>query len=177
MTQTESTTTTQGQSIGNGDPNPAGLPDGWIEVNGYRWNLAALDAAIAEIEAHPERHVQQHWATRTPCGTAMCLAGMIVHQAGGVFDFLNQDETTSWCRMPDKPDPTFISEEAKTILTGVEFGDFGDPYLRAPDGTLARADRCLDSTVNELFDADNKIEDIKRMRDVIATRGYGDSEW
>jgi hypothetical protein len=51
--------------------------------------LVRLDAALAWIEANPERHQQQSWARRREgCGTAFCLAGVVAHLAGAqpVFD-------------------------------------------------------------------------------------------
>lgn len=51
------------------------------------FNRERFDAAIEWIEANPKLHNQGAWARQTTCGTAMCLAGTVVYQAGYRFIF------------------------------------------------------------------------------------------
>jgi len=60
------------------------------EVNGE-----LLEAVMREIEAHPENHQQQVWATSDPralpkgntCGSAYCYAGQTLVEAGYTLRF------------------------------------------------------------------------------------------
>lgn len=45
-------------------------------------NEDLLRRVLEHITAHPEEHNQQHWAVRTDCGAAYCLAGHAVVMSG-----------------------------------------------------------------------------------------------
>lgn len=66
--------------------------------------LARLDAALADIEAHPEKHDQDAWISRwgPDCGTTACIAGRLALLAGGV-PVWNYDAAgvTTLVRLPD----------------------------------------------------------------------------
>lgn len=48
-------------------------------------DVARLRKGLEFIAAHPEEHNQATYAAQSVCGTTMCLAGTIVHQAGYTF--------------------------------------------------------------------------------------------
>jgi hypothetical protein len=102
-------------------------------------NIDVAERAIGWIEANPEKHNQKMWATETECGTTMCLAGVIAHQAGGRMIFEGVDITAKCVTAEgiETDIPTYASE-----LLGLE-----------PDGLLA----------NQLFYANNTLEDIKNL--------------
>lgn len=52
-------------------------------------NAIVLENAIAAIEAEPENWDQTSWGAQTACGTTMCLAGHIVHNAGYRLNFMH----------------------------------------------------------------------------------------
>lgn len=51
-----------------------------------------LREALEYVTAHPEEWDQGVWAKRTPCGTACCLAGRVVLQAGHELDYYQEQE-------------------------------------------------------------------------------------
>jgi hypothetical protein len=118
-------------------------------------DIERLDRALAHIEAHPEQHDQGVWL-RTPdgdgavsCGTTACVAGWVVAQA--------------------HPDAVFVPDEldraARTRMhSAVRIGDQVEPIP-------SRAQRLLginSSQADALFRAGNDLDDLKRMRDMLA---------
>lgn len=79
-------------------------------------DIGRLDAAIAWAEAHPGQHDQQAWARRTPCGTTLCLAGIILTQAGYKPVFGRRHETTNQFLTPDGAAKVFPMTEAQRLL-------------------------------------------------------------
>jgi hypothetical protein len=111
-------------------------------------NLAELDAAIADIEAHPERHNQRNWLTRTSCGTAACLAGTVALRHGW--------KPVNWFR-------------AGTFAGGEITGDVEmDGVIRSVEDVAASILGIGYDDMDELFGSDNTIEDIKRYRGSMA---------
>jgi hypothetical protein len=53
--------------------------------------VARLRKALEFCKDNPEEHDQRYWAAQTPygCGTTMCLAGTVLHQAG--YEFVWRD--------------------------------------------------------------------------------------
>lgn len=91
--------------------------------------LARLDAALADIEAHPEKHDQDAWISRwgPGCGTTACIAGRLALLAGGVPVWnYRVGAVTSIVRLPDGT-VRVISVFAAELL-GVE-----------PDGEIAKS--------------------------------------
>jgi hypothetical protein len=60
-------------------------------------NIEQLDLALKWIEANPTLHDQFMWATRTECGTTMCLAMVVAVQNGWRPSFGGSySATTAW---------------------------------------------------------------------------------
>lgn len=53
-------------------------------------NLPLLRKVLDHIDAHPEEWRQEVWVSKTPCGTAHCIAGHAVVLSGGQFVTLNR---------------------------------------------------------------------------------------
>jgi hypothetical protein len=116
-------------------------------------NLAELDAAIKEIEAHPEGWNQRNWLTRTPCGTAACLAGTVALRNGW--------KPVNWFR-------------AGTFAGGEITGDVEmDGVIRSVEDVAASILGIDYDDMDELFATENTIEDIKRYRDALAAEYAG----
>lgn len=114
-------------------------------------NLAELDAAIADIEAHPERHNQRNWLTRTSCGTAACLAGTVALRHGWKPVGWYQSGAYAGGEVTadvEKDGEVRSVEDVAASILGIDYDD----------------------DMDELFGSDNTIEDIKRHRDVLALR-------
>jgi hypothetical protein len=62
-------------------------------------NAEKLIRAWRWAELHPEQHNQLHWAEKTSCGTAMCLAGTGVFLGG--YPFRWYGSLSSECTVPD----------------------------------------------------------------------------
>lgn len=130
-------------------------------------DIPRLRKVLEHITAHPEEHVQDAWAIRyiedgepfseycapirqflesarqKGCGTAMCVAGHVVHQAGYDIDW-NSGYLTEWCRKSG--DSRGISPVAQELLG-------------------------LDSkSARELFRCSNTLEDLWRIAREIAER-------
>lgn len=118
--------------------------------------LALLDAAIAQIEQHPETWRQS--ALR--CETGMCVAGHGADLAGGRWATGRSDDFAGYL-LPEEDDPP---------------GDVWDyPFL---DGPLVaawnRAKRLMgltDDQADDLFAIGNTLADIRLIRDELAARG------
>jgi hypothetical protein len=123
-------------------------------------NLEALNAAIAHIEKNPEEWRQDSWFYQGDggCGTAACLAGTVVLQAGW--------KPTAWSTAGDGSRSSAeavrdgehqdVEEIAMEILCG-DRSAWKDPDY-TPD----------EQTCQDLFEARNSLDDIKTIRDEIA---------
>lgn len=95
-------------------------------------NVERIDAALAAIDASPANWDQAHWAVRTldveeeelpevvvkpvpSCGTALCLAGHVVSQAG-YFILFEEDEDESVLAVDSYGQRYFIPDLAETLL-------------------------------------------------------------
>lgn len=123
----------------------------------------AIDWAIAEDAKAKRGEVslwrQAHWAAKVPevdCGTACCIAGNLVAAEGGKFVAFVTDEfydiekdayieAEITCRAVDRAGVEHDVDEWATEILGT---DYAWP----------------------IFEAENKIEDIKRIRDSWAVR-------
>lgn len=132
-----------------------------------RAQLAELDAVIAELKTHPEKHDQKHWIlfegeqppTITPaldCGSAFCIAGAVVARAGGIL--------VEWRRFE------ILDQEYRVIGSR-----WVVDVVRTSEGTVwtvgGYARELLGLSVemaNRLFDSWNSMDDIERIRDEIA---------
>lgn len=118
-------------------------------------DLERLDAALAAIEAEPERWQQRHWFARTSCGTACCLAGMVVSQAGWT--------PTDW-------ELDYYGDGRTDISWTVEKGEDEGPV-----GVVARELLGVGYfDAERLFCALNSLEDLKRIRDELAREVSGE---
>jgi len=116
--------------------------------------LALLDAAIAQIEAHPETWHQEWYR----CESGMCVAGWVAELAGGLWADTDDDGL-----YPEPDDP---AEDIGTI----ERED--DDRLLV--GAFDRARRLTDISALDalrLFAASNDLDNIKVIRDQIAAGG------
>lgn len=90
-------------------------------------DVARLRKAMEHITAHPEEHFQEYWVLEDArkftghCGSAMCLAGHIVDQAGYGFKF--DDAGYVSCRHPSNPDVTMYVSETSNMLLGLNEQD------------------------------------------------------
>lgn len=79
-----------------------------------------VDRAIDFIVANPERHFQGSWATKSACGTTMCVAGTIVWQAGYEMLYYSSIDANDSCAYAqycvDSDGHTFDIEELATRL-------------------------------------------------------------
>lgn len=107
-------------------------------------DIEQLDRALKWIEANPELHDQDMWATRTPCSTTMCVA-MVVAVLNGWQPRFNDNDVTAWVVDPESPgDPRAVDEVARELL-GI-------------DAVQEHA----------LFISARGFADLRRMRDLIA---------
>lgn len=121
--------------------------------------LALLDAAIAQIEAHPETWHQGAWR----CKTGMCVAGWICELAGA-----------QWAVAADAPSSSHLLIAGPDELTGPT--GYVDAPMRAQHLLNFDVDDFMDGTGDEddehyLFSASNELADIKRIRDEMAKAG------
>lgn len=110
--------------------------------------LPLLDAAIAQIEAHPEAWRQDYYR----CGSGMCVAGWTAELAGG--QWVDAD--------PD-------GDEGADMLRPE--ADDGPAWAGGPIHVHDRAQRLLgisERAAEELFQGDNDLADIKAIRYEIA---------
>ena len=144
-------------------------------------DLTVLDNAIAEAEAHPEKHFQNNWLIRTGhdenwCGTGGCLAGIIVMQAGAVPEW--REDVTPRQAM-ENGDASVLTEcwsgryhsgriEAGTIVqTGAYVTYRGQSrYVPALAASLLGVNH---QDLGGLFEGYNTLEDIKRVRWALMT--------
>lgn len=123
--------------------------------------VAALDNALAFIKAHPDKHDQALWgedpslspeemdqAQGITCGTHACVAGWISVFAGAEISYVEGSMKA------DGQCPSFV---ASRVLGISEY----DGAYRAPFGH----DRGL-------FHSENTLEDLLRLRDLIADGTY-----
>lgn len=119
-------------------------------------DIERLDRALAHIEAHPEQHDQGVWARnvgddgKVNCGTAGCLAGWVVAQ--------------------DDPDARFIRDDLDEQIPGNTYSQVqtGTGKVESVEG---RAQRLLGLNLEQgraLFGADNTVEHLREMRDMLA---------
>jgi hypothetical protein len=120
-------------------------------------DIERLDGALAWIEAHPEQHDQGVWVRgvvdgRVDCGTTACLAGWVVAQAHPDAVFI-----------PDKLD---LSPRMRHIRmhSAVRIGDKAESVSDQARQLLGINDAQADA----LFSASNDLDDLKRMRDMLA---------
>jgi hypothetical protein len=123
-------------------------------------NLAALDAAIAHIEAHPEQWDQGTWGTRYADGTIKrCVGGWVAAQAVG-------EDAIEW----DEPCCTDVDGRPTQHL----FRFSGDRYS---DLVVSEALGLPYEVLHDsrLFQSSNTLAAIKAIRDDLAAR-YGEQE-
>lgn len=69
-----------------GANNPGMAPIATVSSPNMENNMAVkvelLSKVMEYIETHPEKHRQDVWAIRAPCGTAYCFAGHVVVMTG-----------------------------------------------------------------------------------------------
>lgn len=141
-----------------------------------RAQLAELDAVIAELKAHPERHNQQAWVFfdgETPpvvtpaldCGSAFCIAGGLVARAGGDIQWvrrfswdLNRDIWTADHVITPDDRYAWISRYAAELLG------------------LDEDDSEINELAERLFSAYNTMNDIDAIRNEIAATVSDDTE-
>lgn len=110
-------------------------------------NLEPLDDAIGFIEANPRLHKQATWLALEDCGTVGCLAGWIamrngwqpVGRTGSSTSTVHNGRRMEW-----------VPEAASKILAG-------------PDPSEQDMD-----LIDDMFDGDQTLEGIKKIRDRIA---------
>lgn len=132
----------------------------------------AIDWAIAEdAKGKDSRWNQGIWAGETACGTACCLAGNIVIEAGfkpvfKVYNYLPNGLLSSASTIEDAQGNELDVARVAFVELGLDFD------LRFDD---------LGSAVDQMFSGDNDLLAIKQIRDYIAvlvgepTRfGFGD---
>jgi hypothetical protein len=113
-------------------------------------NIAALDAALAAIDADPISWHQGSWAVKTECGTVFCLAGHVATQAGGRPDWFRS--------FADAGERVW---EADRVVTP----DGRITMIRAYAEEVLRVD---DDWAHALFHGRNTREDLQRLRDQLA---------
>lgn len=116
-------------------------------------NLEKLDAALTWIEENPERHDQSVWYAESEnytCGTAMCLAGALVHLEGFEFVIITGDygRGAAHCRKEPTGGAILIDHAAKGILGAVTEDEI--------------------EAIDHLFAGVNSLDTLKQMRDAIA---------
>lgn len=108
-------------------------------------NIELLDKALKIIEEHPEHWNQSHWH----CGTSHCLAGhiyLIIHELPYDCGSINNDE--------DCP-----------------LDDYDDDVLENTYWDAKKALNISTKDADMLFDGENTLDDLKRMRDDLAFYG------
>lgn len=118
------------------------------EVDPRPINIALLDAAIEQIELHPETWQQRHWR----CETGMCVAGWIVTLAG--------DE---WASAPGLGAEEFVRVNGRLVhaeiramkLLGISFS----PALFDAENTLEDIKRFRDEMAEGYVRAFCDLED------------------
>lgn len=106
-------------------------------------DIGLLDAAIAQIEAHPEEWHQDTWR----CETGMCVAGWMVTLAGDEWAYPANDESGrgAFVKVPGRYELTHAEDRALELL-GVEYT----------------------SALLAIFEPYNDLRRIKALRDEIA---------
>lgn len=121
--------------------------------------LALLDAAIAQIEAHPETWNQEVYR----CGTGMCVAGWICELAGG-----------RWLEGADGIAPDALEPESYDESWLISQWH-GRAAVNAPDRACTllgtRDIFSVGPLGASLFSGLNSLADIKTIRDELAARG------
>jgi hypothetical protein len=132
--------------------------------------LDLLDAAISQIEDHPETWHQGEWR----CKSGMCLAGHIATLAGAEWLFSEDDLRLAVAA------PYWQHREMVAAEPGDEPWDLGDGVVvRKGIPVMFRAQRLLgvsaemaealgdDGDERNLFGWGNTLADIKAMRDAL----------
>lgn len=125
---------------------PGGARMGVTELRG----LALLDAAIAQIQAHPETWNQQVYRY----GRAMCVAGWVAHLAGG-----------EWLTGPEGDADLLVAEPDDYPKAVYQHG--GVAVIEA-DSRACRLLGITDGQADGLFMGSLRLADIRRTRDEIA---------
>lgn len=60
-------------------------------------NVEVVDGALEEISRTRHLHSQKKFASRTDCGTTMCLAGWIAVRGGYLLDLRSGETSTAAC--------------------------------------------------------------------------------
>ena len=108
-------------------------------------DISVAENAIGWIEANPEKHNQAMWATQTDCGTTMCLAGVIVSQAGAQIKFATRTETAT-CVTKDGEERSIPDYAAE--LLGVDFYGTIQTRLFYANNTLAEIKSIVKDVAN-----------------------------
>jgi hypothetical protein len=115
-------------------------------------NWPVLDAAMAHIRAHPERHSQYAWR----CETSMCLAGWVCELAGGQWAYpANSSESAVLLAAPE--DETFWI-----------FTDDGRDVIHA-ENRAARLLGCSDRTADGLFREAATLPELEQTVEMLRT--------
>jgi hypothetical protein len=128
--------------------------------------LDLLDAAIAQIEAHPETWKQGEWR----CATGMCVAGWIAQLGGGKW--IAPAESALADGLVPEPD----DDQADLYMTGTGIRYVTAAYRAARlIGVSTDMDEALDnpSDYRDLFSGGNSLADIKAMRDDLRAHAAG----
>lgn len=120
-----------------------------------------LREALEYVTAHPEEWNQGVWAKRTACGTACCLAGRIVLQAGHELDYF--------------PEERYDYDRGEFVRTGHWIADDIVPDKKYPEGAAIEkvAERALNYSpqkyiemgedywdMADLFEGYNSLRDL-----------------
>jgi hypothetical protein len=134
--------------------------------------LELLDAAIAQIEAHPETWKQGSYR----CGTGMCLAAHIGELAGGWWVIPDDaDHPRSQWMVAEPGDPPEHVDTESDYGPMIHVSDRAEHllgfsrYISLDDAEADDNGETLES--DDLFDGLNTLEDIRAIRDVIASGG------
>lgn len=111
-------------------------------------DISRLDRALAYIEAHPDEHNQRVWLKAASCGTTACLAGHVVMQ-----------------EHPDgHPSGVYYHEGGHAYDFWLVPGGMQLPVAQEAARLLGLDEEQADS----LFCGSNTLDDLKRMRDMLA---------
>lgn len=121
--------------------------------------LALLDAAIDQIEKHPETWYQPRYR----CKSGMCIAGWAAALSGGQWLYpADHDYADYLPAEPDDPD-----EIVETLFDGARVVDAHDRAVRL----IGLDDGFAGGDADRLFAGGNDLADIKRIRDELAAGG------
>ncbi len=103
-------------------------------------NAVLLRQVLDHITAHPEQHDQAHFAIRTDCGTAYCLAGHAVVLSG--YRIAWEESLLNRHAFNAKLDDGSTAEipDLAAELLGLEPGPYDEEWPDLFDGGNSRAD-------------------------------------